>query len=196
MSDTKNIYQRINAVMRDVEYIKKDKKVDAPGAKYDAVTHDMVTAVIRKSLVEHGIVVQVAQTKGKMLQMRNVESGINMHLYQGDYDVDYVNIDNPSEILRVHIQAHAGDNGDKAPGKCCSYAVKHAHLKTFSLETGIDDESRVAEEDISQISQQITAADTMDDLQATFKLAWHSFPKSRAELTEIKDQRKKELVND
>ena len=55
----KNIYQRINAVMKDVEYVQKDAAITGGGVNYKAVTHDMVTAVVRKSMVEHGIVIEV-----------------------------------------------------------------------------------------------------------------------------------------
>ena len=54
-----NIYQRINEVRKEVEYVQKDASVSAGGGGYKAVTHDMVTAVLRKSLVKHGIVRQV-----------------------------------------------------------------------------------------------------------------------------------------
>lgn len=141
-----NIYQRINAVMKEVEYVQKDGDVDMPGVKYKAVTHDQVTSVIRESMVKHGIVVQVEQLKSEMIIKRDVAAGIKMHLYSGDYAVSFINIDNGEDRLTTTINAHANDNGDKAPGKAASYAVKYAMLKTFTLETGENDESRSFEE--------------------------------------------------
>ena len=151
--DSKNIYQRINAVMKDVEYVQKDAAISGGGANYKAVTHDMVTAVIRKSLVEHGIVIQVEQLKSEMLIKRDVEKGVKMHLYSGDYAVSFINIDNGQDRLTSTINAHANDNGDKAPGKAASYAVKYAMLKTFTLETGENEESRTHEEPLFTIDQ-------------------------------------------
>ena len=58
------------------------------------------------------------------------------------YNIHFVNIDDPADRLTVSINAHAADNGDKAPGKCASYATKTAILKALSLETGENDESR------------------------------------------------------
>lgn len=136
-----NIYQRINAVMTEVEYVKKDAKVEG----YKAVTHDQVTSVIRKSLVKNGIVVQLEQLKSEILVKRDLDKGIKMHLYSGDYAVHFVNMDKPEDRLTVCVNAHAADNGDKAPGKCASYATKYAMLKTFTLETGENDESRTYE---------------------------------------------------
>lgn len=136
--DNPNIYQRINAVMKDVEYVKKDARVQG----YRAVTHDQVTSAIRRSLVEHGIVIRLEQTHSEIAEKRDLERGIKMHLYSGTYNVNFVNIDSPQDVATVCISAHAADNGDKAPGKCASYATKYAMLKMFSLETGEDDESR------------------------------------------------------
>lgn len=147
MSESKNIYQRINAVMKEVEYVRKDAKVQG----YSAVTHDMVTAVLRPHLVKAGIAVQLEQLQSNLLERRDKAAGINMHLYSGDYAVHFVNIDQPEDRVTVTINAHAADNGDKAPGKCASYATKYAMLKLFSLETGENEESRL--ESVKPVTQ-------------------------------------------
>jgi len=141
---SKNIYQRINDVMKEVSYVQKDAEVTA-GGKYRAVTHDMVTAVVRPAFVKHGIVVRVQQLDSELLVRRNPEAGEKMHLYSGDYAVHFVNIDNPEDYASEKVNAHANDSGDKAPGKAMSYAVKYAILKLLSLETGENDESRFAD---------------------------------------------------
>lgn len=154
MSD-KNIYQRINAVMNDVKYVKKDKQVNAPGQNYKAVTHDQVVSVARESMVKHGIVVYPEQINHEMLIMRDVTQDIKMHLYSGDYIIHFVNCDDPKDEILVKINAHAADNGDKAPGKCVTYATKTATLKVLNLETGENDESR---EEIRERSNVINQA--------------------------------------
>jgi hypothetical protein len=131
-----NIYQRINAVMKKVKYVQKDAKIQG----YKAVTHDQVTSVLRQAMVDEGIVVEVRQDHGELLVTKDEKN--KMHLYCGVYAVELVNIDNPSDRTKVIIESHANDNGDKAPGKALSYAVKNALLKIFSLETGENDESR------------------------------------------------------
>ena len=186
-----NVYQRINEVMRAVEYVQKDTTV---GNSYKAVSHDMVVAVLRRPMIENGIVVRTEQLDGGYVQMRDANAGIKMHLYRGTYQVDFVNIDDKDDYCRTVVEGHANDTGDKSPGKAMSYAVKYAMLKTFSLETGESDESRVAVDDISEISQSLSESADLDALQATFKLAWHHYPKSRLALTEVKDARKKELL--
>ena len=139
----KNIYQRINAVMKEVEYVKKDASVSAgAGGTYKAVTHDMVLSVLRASMVKHGIVVKSKVLDGKYIQLRDLEKGIKQNFYCGRYEIAYVNTDNPEDILLTIFDGHGLDSGDKAPGKATSIAVKYSMLKTFSLETGESEESR------------------------------------------------------
>lgn len=132
-----NIYQRINAVMKKITYIKKDAKVQG----YSAVTHDNVVSMVRAELVSNGIVIYPEQQESDLPIMRDGKD-IKMHLYTAEYLIHFVNIDKPDDRLTVKINSHANDNGDKAPGKALSYATKYAILKVFSLETGDNDESR------------------------------------------------------
>lgn len=140
-----NIYQRINSVMREVTYVQKDRAVTGAGANYKAVTHDQVVSVARASLVKHGVLIVPSQVSGEFLQMRDMNAlpnPVKMGLYTGTYDVHFVNIDSGEDRITVSVQAHANDNGDKAPGKALTYATKSAILKVLCLETGDNDESR------------------------------------------------------
>lgn len=136
-----NIYQRINSVMKAVSYVQKDARVQ----NYSAVTHDNVTAVLRPELVKQGIVVEVSQLTGRVLDKWQTKGGANMHRYQGDYEISFVNIETPEDRVTIKVQAHADDTADKAPGKSMSYATKYGMLKTFSLETGENEEGRYGE---------------------------------------------------
>jgi hypothetical protein len=83
-----------------------------------------------------------------MLQLRDMNATpkpVTMHLYSGVYTISFVNIDEPRDRVDVTVNAHATDSMDKAPSKAISTAVKYAMLKTFGLETGENDESRMAE---------------------------------------------------
>lgn len=163
----KNIYQRLNAVMKEVKYVQKDKEVDAPGQRYKAVTHDQVVSVARESMVKHGIVIVPKQVSGGLEIKRDLEKGVKMHLYSGAYKILFVNIDNPDDFVSATVQAHAADNGDKAPGKCLTYATKTAVVKVLWLETGEDEESR---EEVRESQKPITeeqAATIKKRLEAT-----------------------------
>jgi len=138
----KNIFQRINAVMQEIDYIKKDKKVSGGGANYSAVSHDQVVAMVRESVVKNGIVIYPEQLESKVLVARDKSKDIAMMLYEGEFNIHFVNIDDGADRLIVRIVGHANDNGDKAPGKAVTYATKSAILKVFAIETGENDESR------------------------------------------------------
>ena len=138
-----NIYQRVNKVQQQVKYVQKDAVISG-GGTYKAVTHDQVVSVIRRHLVENGIVVYPEQIRGSITKETKTKSGTTGYLYQGEYAINFVNIDNPEDKIISTIEAHALDYGDKAPGKAITYATKAALLKVFCLETGENDESRNA----------------------------------------------------
>jgi hypothetical protein len=127
------------------------------GGGYKAVSHDQVVSVIREALVENGIMIFPEQLSGEFLQMRDMNATpnpIKMGLYSGTYNFTFINIDEPAQRFSSTVQAHANDNGDKAPGKALSYAAKSVLLKVFCLETGENDESREEQRDINLISDE------------------------------------------
>ena len=199
MSDL-NIYQRINAVMKEVDYVKKDRAVSGGGASYKAVTHDQAVSVIRSALVKHGIVIEPKQREGSFLQMRdlNLPVPVKMGLYSGFYDVHFVNMDKPEERTTVSVEAHANDNGDKAPGKAMTYAVKTAILKQFTLETGEDDESRAEANDVNFINdeQQRTLFGLLCDNQGMYTQKGQRIARAYKfnNLTEIKAKKYEEIL--
>lgn len=157
MSTSFNIYQRINNVMKAVQYVQKDSSVSGMGGGYKAVSHDQVISVARQALVDNGVMIFPNQIKGEFIQMRDVNAlpqPIKMGLYTGTYEINFVNIDNGEDRITATIEAHANDNGDKAPGKALSYATKSAILKVLSLETGENDESRAEIMDLDFINQE------------------------------------------
>ncbi len=150
-----NIYQRINKVMQTVQYVQKDSAVSGMGGGYKAVSHDQVVSVARQALVDNGVIIFPNQVKGEFLQMRDINAtpqAIKMGLYSGTYEINFVNIDDGNDKIVATIEAHANDNGDKAPGKALSYATKSAILKVLSLETGENDESREEQRDFNLVS--------------------------------------------
>lgn len=135
-----NIYQRINEVRKEVAYLRKSKKVES----YWAVTHDMVTAELRPHLIKRGIVTVLRQTSGEVQDTgKATQKGNPITRYVAFYEMDFVNMEDPEDKCTTAIGSIAEDHGDKAPGKCASYAVKTLMLKTFNIETGEGDEGRI-----------------------------------------------------
>ena len=163
MADTLNIYQRINAVMKQVKYAKKDAVVSGGGANYKGITHDFVLSIVRPYMVEYGIVTEPTLIADKWSEPRKGAANSTNWLYEACYDVAFVNIDKPEDRAVVRISGHANDSGDKAPGKAVSYAVKMAMLKVFGIETGENEESRTY--DKGEFSDEVK--DQFDDFIAT-----------------------------
>lgn len=125
MMERLNILQRINAVMKEVTYIQKEKK---QGMRYSIVSHDVVTAKLRPSLVNHGIVYWPMNLTVNQTGNRTEMWGF----------VRFCAIDNPDDYIDVYSSGYGIDEQDKGPGKAMSYLVKYALLKCFGLETGDD----------------------------------------------------------
>ena len=192
-----NIYQKINEVRREVSYVQKDKAVSTGGGSYKAVTHDQVTGLVRQSLIKHGIVI-VPTTLEAVFRPKDGDS--KQRLYEATYEIQFVNIEQPEERVCMQINAHALDNGDKAPGKALSYATKYAVLKLFSIETGEDEESRYQTEDfdVAPHKQAIEAAGTLEELKTIFQSSYREALASgdkdaMKELMSVKEVQKKKL---
>jgi len=133
MSETMNIYQRINSVMKECAYIQKERADKGVGVKYDTVI-----AMLRDLLIKRGIVTVMRQES-----LENVGAvGANQKIYQGKFEMDLVNMDDPKDLVTHSCFAQGMDGGDKGPGKAHTYAAKQMIVKAFNLETGIDEESR------------------------------------------------------
>ncbi len=193
-----NIYQRINAVRKAINYIQKDKSVSAGSSgSYKAVTHDAVTGMVRQHLVEHGIVIAPTLIDSVF---HAKEEGSKQRLYSASYDVRFINMDSPEECVTVRIESHALDNGDKAPGKAISYATKYAILKLFNIETGEDEESRYQREefDVTPHLDKIAAAESLDALKREYVTAYTAAQnagdkEASRTIMAAKDNRKKQL---
>lgn len=138
-----NIYQRIAKVQKAVSKVAKDTTVSAGGQSYRAVSHDAVLSVIREAVIEAGIIISPSQLgKGEVVP-GETKSGNYKHRFEAVYKIEFINIESPDDRHVVEVEAHADDNGDKAPGKAISYATKTAELKVFLIATGENDEERM-----------------------------------------------------
>lgn len=129
-----NIYQRINAVMQECDYIQKKQAQQGKGVKYDEVM-----AMLRQLMIKFGIVPVMRQMSMECIS--GVE-GTKQKVFEGKYELDLVNMDDPSDKVTHTTFAHGMDGGDKAPGKAHTYAAKLMYVKGFAIETGEDEESR------------------------------------------------------
>lgn len=121
-----NIYQRLHAVMGEVDYIQKEKR---QGMRYSIVSHDAVTAKVRPILVKHGVIYYPVSIKRTQ----------NGNRTEVDMIVRFVDVE-AGEWIEVATGGYGLDDQDKGIGKAISYAVKYALLKALGLETGDEPE--------------------------------------------------------
>ena len=141
----KNIYQKILEVMKSIEYLNKDDKVEYKNTKYRAMSEEKVTTTVRRELIKQGLVVfpisQTVSTDG-IITTTNTEYKM-------------VNVDNPEEYIILASSGQGADTQDKGVGKAMTYSFKYMLLRTFAIPTGedpdkiasaqIDDEMKRAE---------------------------------------------------
>jgi len=200
-----NIYERINAVRKAIKYVQKDKDVSTGKGSYKAVTHDMVTAMVRPHMVEHGIVcfpVLVASSV-QIPPARDPNEPAKQIRYEATYDFHFVNEKDPQDKITLRIEAHAMDNADKAPGKAISYAKKYAVLKLFEIETGEDEESRAEqggmdEGQVADFVASINSASNEEELKNAYTTAYRAAQAEEDKeamtiFTKAKDNRKAAL---
>lgn len=138
-----NIMQRVLWVRDRVVRLGKDSQVNN---QYKAISHDKVTAFIRPKMVQAGIFSYVTCIKSKDAETGAVnDKGRRIVQHRATFKIYFINAYNSDDWFAVKQTAYADDYGDKAPGKASSYAMKYALLKTFMIETGEEDEERVAD---------------------------------------------------
>ena len=195
-----NIFQRINNVRKKIGYVQKDKAVSTGGGSYKDVTHDAVTGMVRNALIEEGVII-VPSVIEAIFHPKEPEA--KQRLYEATYEIAFVNMDDPQDRIVTRQNAHALDNGDKAPGKAMSYATKYAILKLFNIETGEDEESRYQQEefDLNAYLAKINSASTLDALKQAYAEANSAAlsvkdKEAQRRIIVEKDKRKAELIQE
>ena len=140
----KNIHQRLLAVMSDISYVlKSDKKVNN---QYSFASHDAVTALCRRALIEHGVRFK-SSVDGHEKEWVTMTSrgGDTQYLFTHvKIKAEFINVDDPKDNDISYFYGTGLDTQDKGEGKAVSYACKYALLKNLMLETGDDPEKDVS----------------------------------------------------
>lgn len=119
--------------MHRISYVKRGSAGQGTGVLYDELISQ-----VRPFLIEEGIIL----TTEKVGESKSRQTAKGGYIFECDYKVSYINIDDPKDRIENIVEAHAMDAGDKATGKAITYATKISLLKVLSLETGLNDESR------------------------------------------------------
>lgn len=123
-----NIYEKIAAIMQDVQYLAKDDHVSFGSTSYKALSEEKVTSIMRAEMLKHKLVVfPVSQIANRTGNITHVDVVYRM-----------VNVDNPEESIEIASCGDGADTQDKGSGKAMTYAFKYMWLRTFALPTGED----------------------------------------------------------
>lgn len=123
-----NIYEKISAIMEDIQYLGKDDKVEFGSTKYRALSEEKVTSIMRAELLKHRLIVYpISQVSSRIGTITHVDVVYRM-----------VNVDAPEEFIEISSCGDGADTQDKGSGKAMTYAFKYMWLRTFALPTGED----------------------------------------------------------
>ena len=129
-----NIFEKINEVMKRIEYLTKDDKVEFGSTKYKAISEEKVTTAVRKELVNLGIVITPIEQTMNVTELIRTDKSVNQ---RADVNVKYrvQNIENVEDFIVVSSSGSGVDTQDKAIGKAMTYAYKYMLLRTFAIPT-------------------------------------------------------------
>jgi len=123
-----NIYEKILAIMQDVQYLAKDDHVKFGSTDYKALSEEKVTSIMRDELIKNKLVVfPIAQDANRTGNITHVDTKYRM-----------VNVENPDEFIEIVSCGDGADSQDKGSGKAMTYAFKYMWLRVFALPTGED----------------------------------------------------------
>lgn len=142
MSEVKspNVFQRMHAVMSDLETISKNGKNSFHG--YDYATEADFIRAVKPLLVKHGLVMfcvdQAVVQVTPLMKGTDEFSGNILTTVKSVYRI--VNIDNPEDYTTVSVGGQGVDKGDKGIYKATTGAKKYAIANGFMIVTGDDPE--------------------------------------------------------
>lgn len=156
-----NIFQKINEVMKAIEYLTKDDKVEFGNTKYKAISEEKVTTAVRKELVKQGIVIIPIMQESTVTELIRTDKSVNQ---RADVHTRYriQNIDDVNDFIEVESNGSGVDTQDKAVGKAMTYAYKYMLLRTFAIPTGEDPDKISSAETDYKIQSEINAEKVID----------------------------------
>lgn len=125
---TAKVCQKIFNVMKGVEHLKKDGKVEYTGANYQYLSEEKITENIRVKMIEQMLV-------AFPVKIEDIPNGDNMDKIIVTYKItDTVS----GQYVFVQVMGCGKDSGDKKAYKAMTGAFKYFQRQTFFISTGDD----------------------------------------------------------
>lgn len=133
------VAEKIAKVMSQVEYLKKDGRVEFGATKYNYLSEAKITHQIREKTLEVGLV--ILPVACKIIELPNQCEAVEM---------SYAIIDTKSgESITVSIAGKGQDKGDKSMYKALTGAYKYMQRQVFAIPTG-DDPDKVSSDEVEE----------------------------------------------
>ena len=157
-----NIFEKINEVMKRIEYLTKDDKVAFGNTRYSAISEEKVTSSVRKELVDVGIVIAPIEQTMNVTELIRTDKSVNQ---RADVNVKYriQNIEDVNDFIVVSSSGSGVDTQDKAIGKAMTYAYKYMLLRTFAIPTGEDPDKISSAETDAKIGAELEGNRKLND---------------------------------
>lgn len=150
-----NLYEKINKIMSEIEYLQKDKKAEFGSTKYNFLSEAKTTMVFRDKLIENRLVlmpIKATETKDDKVT-------------HGIYTYRLLNADDPNDFIDLMSTGQGHDSTDKGSGKASSYAYKYLLWRTFAIPSG-DDPDQITSEEIESEKEAAVRKWLFDELEA------------------------------
>ena len=146
------LYEKILEIMKEVQYLAKDTKVEYKNTKYKALSEEKVTSIMREQMIKHKIVVYPIAQMFTRYEQEDSTNAIS-HV-----DVTYrmVNAEDPKDYIDIVSAGDGADTQDKGSGKAMTYAYKYMWLRAFGIPTG-EDPDRISSEELNEKAKATTA---------------------------------------
>jgi len=136
-----NLYQKISAILKDVQYLSKDSTVGVGINAYKALSEEKVTTAVRESMIVHGVVIIPIERKFNRddhwyTNQYGKETCSRFTTCETKYKI--INIDDPKEFEIVSSGGAGVDSQDKGIGSAMTYDYKYLLLRMLAIPTGQD----------------------------------------------------------
>lgn len=180
---TPGISRKMTRLMAAIGAIGKDKRIDAPGAKYNYRGIDDLYNALQPALIEVGVQILPSVVPGTYSrEVREVTSKNRdgqertrlLTMVSFVLQVAFVDVDDGSNLV-ITAPAEGYDDSDKAAGKAMSYGMKTALFSALAIPTEDPDSERPDTETTSSRDQAVAravaalgAAESLDELRAVW----------------------------
>lgn len=139
VTPARTLAQRILAIMAELPYVQRKKRVEFGSTKYAALAYEDLAAEVQPLLVKHGVLIVPSLLGSPKLDM--FEQNGKQHMAAAvKMQFTVMNADDAADRLDFVMPGIGYDSSDKAVGKATTYAQKEALRKLFVVPSGEDSE--------------------------------------------------------